>query len=131
MTTNLRSYQNYFHVIYIHSFAVLFNHKICFLFQVKFKLEALDGNIQKSEVRVEVVGPSSKPLVTLNWQGMTGYGEFTPAEPGPHKVSNQMKLLIYLILFVLTMKNQKELGEDLNDTIALNSPFILNILYFK
>ncbi len=42
--------------------------------------------MDKGRVTVEVVGPTSKPPVTLSWHGTTAHGDFTPVEPGPHQV---------------------------------------------
>ena len=42
--------------------------------------------MSKENVVVEIVGPDSKPPISLSWQGQTGYGHFTPREPGEHQV---------------------------------------------
>ncbi len=45
------------------------------------------SGVDKKNVRVEVVGPNTKPPVTLSWYGSTGHGDFTPVESGVHQVS--------------------------------------------
>ena len=50
-----------------------------------FDVECME-DVDKTRVTVEVVGPNSKPAVTLSWHGTTGHGDFTPVETGQHQV---------------------------------------------
>ncbi len=57
------------------------------MFQVTFEVEMMEpSGVDKKNVRVEVVGPNTKPPVTLSWYGSTGHGDFTPVESGVHQV---------------------------------------------
>ena len=58
-----------------------------------FAVQSNDDRFDKKKVRVEVVGPFSKPPVTLSWEGKVANGSFTPTEPGPHKVQILRNLL--------------------------------------
>ena len=54
--------------------------------QVTFLLDIIDSDADKESVRIEVIGPSTKPDCTVNWHGGQGTGQFVPSEPGHHMV---------------------------------------------
>lgn len=54
--------------------------------QVKFTVDAVDGSVNKNQVRVEVHGPHTRPSVAMEWQGQRANCEFLPSEMGKFKV---------------------------------------------
>ena len=54
--------------------------------QSPFTIELLDEGAAEGDVQVEVQGPDGGLPITLAWEGQTGYGHFTPREPGEHQV---------------------------------------------
>ena len=63
----------------------------------------MEDLVDKTRITVEVVGPSSKPAVTLSWQGMTAHGDFTPVETGQHQVKKTWKVFITHYLLSLNV----------------------------
>ena len=51
-----------------------------------FNLDILDSDADKENIRVEIIGPSTKPDSNVNWHGGVGTGQFLPTEPGHHMV---------------------------------------------
>lgn len=60
-------------------------------------MELLDEDVDKRQVRAEVIGPSSKPSVTVTWAGEKGHAEFVPLESGTHQVGGTHLLAAYIL----------------------------------
>ena len=49
-------------------------------------MNIVDKNVSREDVKVDVIGPDSKPPVHINWTGQSGTITFTPVESGQHQV---------------------------------------------
>ncbi|CAD5125182.1 DgyrCDS13424 [Dimorphilus gyrociliatus] len=52
---------------------------------VDFTLRLMEGN-STADVRVEIIGPNTRPKAMVNWTGKYGQGQFVPSEPGTHQI---------------------------------------------